>query len=228
MKAKLSPAENALRKKELAERERDTADWIASRDPLGARVGRRVADKLDSEADEELNLRVPPAIGTGGELCLPQELMLEHQAIVDTVQDPDGVTVDASFQRLDLAANANCLALAADMSETFGARNSVEKALAHQLAGLHATSMRMLSKVESEMFKIGQYNGNHAHVETARLANAATRLMRTFQDGLMTMQKLRTGGKQTMVVQHVQIKDGGQAVVAGNVGGGQGGGDVEK
>ena len=33
-------------------------------------MGRREADRLDREADEELNLRVPPAIGTGGELCL--------------------------------------------------------------------------------------------------------------------------------------------------------------
>jgi hypothetical protein len=225
MNKKLSPAENALRKKAVAARERDTADYFASSDQLRARVGRREADRLDREADEELNLRVPPAIGTGGELCLPQERMLEHQGIVDTVQDPDGVTVESSFQRLDLAGGANCLALAADMAETIGARNSAEKALAHQLAGLHATSMRMLAKVESEMFKIGQYNGNHAHIETARLANATTRLMRTFQDGLMTMQKLRTGGKQTVVVQHVQVN---QAVVAGSVKGGHGGGNAEK
>jgi len=225
MNKKLSPAENALRKKAIAERERDTADYFASSDQLRARVGRREADRLDREADEVLNLPIPPAIGTGGELCLPRERMLESQGIVDTVQDPNGVTVEASLRRLDLAGDANCLSLAADMAETIGAQNSAEKALAHQLAGLHATSMRMLAKVESEMRNIGQYNGNHAHIETARLANATTRLMRTFQDGLMTMQKLRTGGKQTVVVQHVQVN---QAVVAGSVKGGHGGGNAEK
>ena len=41
--------------------------------------------------------------------------------------------------------------------------------------------------------------------------------MQVFQEGLLTLQKLKTGGKQTMVVQHVQVSDGGQAVIAGSV-----------
>jgi len=47
--------------------------------------------------------------------------------------------------------------------------------------------------------------------------NAAGRMMQVFQEGLLTLQKLKTGGKQTMVVQHVQVSDGGQAVIAGSV-----------
>jgi hypothetical protein len=43
----------------------------------------------------------------------------------------------------------------------------------------------------------------------------------TIHDGALTLQKLKTGGRQTVVVQHVQVNDGGQAVVAGRVGGGQ-------
>ena len=38
-----------------------------------------------------------------------------------------------------------------------------------------------------------------------------------YQEGLLTLQKLRTGGKQTVVVQHVQVSEGGQAVIAGSV-----------
>ncbi len=44
--------------------------------------------------------------------------------------------------------------------------------------------------------------------------------MNIYQQGLLTLQKLRTGGKQTVVVQHVQhlqVSDGGEAVVAGEI-----------
>ena len=51
----------------------------------------------------------------------------------------------------------------------------------------------------------------------ARLSNAAARMMRIFQEGLLTLQKIRTGGKQTVVVQHVQVSEGGQAVIAGSM-----------
>jgi hypothetical protein len=37
--------------------------------------------------------------------------------------------------------------------------------------------------------------------------------MSVYQEGLLTLAKLRTGGKQTVVVQHVYVTDGGQAVV---------------
>jgi len=44
--------------------------------------------------------------------------------------------------------------------------------------------------------------------------------MSTFQQGLLTLQRLRTGGQQVVTVQHVQVNEGGQAVVAGSVEGG--------
>ena len=54
-------------------------------------------------------------------------------------------------------------------------------------------------------------------VEMARLSNAAARAMQSYRESFLTLQKLRTGGKQTVVVQHVQVSPGGQAVVAGSV-----------
>jgi hypothetical protein len=53
-------------------------------------------------------------------------------------------------------------------------------------------------------------------VEACRLTNSAARLMSVFQDGLLTLQKLRTGGNQTVTVQHVNVESGAQAVI-GNV-----------
>jgi hypothetical protein len=38
--------------------------------------------------------------------------------------------------------------------------------------------------------------------------------------GVLTLQRLKTGGRQTMIVQHVQVSDGGNALVAASVSGG--------
>jgi len=43
-------------------------------------------------------------------------------------------------------------------------------------------------------------------------------MMEIAQRATLTIHRLRTAGTQTMVVQHVQVGDGGQAVVAGQIG----------
>jgi hypothetical protein len=57
---------------------------------------------------------------------------------------------------------------------------------------------------------------NGDSVEAYRLANTAARLMSVFQDGMLTLQRLRTGSNQTVTVQHVNVAPGAQAVI-GNV-----------
>jgi hypothetical protein len=42
-------------------------------------------------------------------------------------------------------------------------------------------------------------------VEAVRCTNAAARLMSAFTDGALTLQRLRTGGGQTVTVQHVTV-----------------------
>jgi hypothetical protein len=54
-------------------------------------------------------------------------------------------------------------------------------------------------------------------IEAGRMMNASARMMESFQHGLLTIQKVRSGGRQTVVVQHVNVGDGGQAMVAGQV-----------
>ena len=54
-------------------------------------------------------------------------------------------------------------------------------------------------------------------MEAARLAGSITRLMMAFQGGATTLQRLRTGGRQVVTVQHVNVAPGGQAIVAGEV-----------
>jgi hypothetical protein len=92
-------------------------------------------------------------------------------------------------------------------------RDPVERMLAVQMAATHVAtirSARWLANTES----IAQV---HAHY------TGFNKLARTFAAQVEALRKHRTGGTQTVVVQHVNISDGGQAIV-GNVqhgGGGQ-------
>ena len=44
------------------------------------------------------------------------------------------------------------------------------------------------------------------------------RLMTAYQSGALAIQNMRRGGRQTVVVQHVQVTEGGKAVVVGGDG----------
>ncbi len=175
-------------------------------------------------------------IGAGGEL-IPTSRLCENSRAVefyDTVAAPDYVTVDASRDRLELANKAGALESGLDLADTIGAQNSAEKMLCHQMAAVHRTSMTMLAQVnrrlehmEGGMFTERDMDRLQAlNVETCRLAGTVTRMMNTYQQGLLALQKLRTGGQQQVTVQYqyvTKVEDGGQAIVAGEVKAGGGG-----
>jgi hypothetical protein len=58
-----------------------------------------------------------------------------------------------------------------------------------------------------------------ANVEATRSAHAAARASEAFQRGMLTLDRLRNGGRQNVVVQHVNVGSGAQAVVAGAMNG---------
>ena len=99
--------------------------------------------------------------------------------------------------------------------------------LAHQMAAAHGASMRLLARAEDEMHR-GEQQGAHgrheAQLAATRLFNTAARLMTSVQDGMAALHRLRHGGQQIVTVQHIQVSDGGQAVVAGNLNGAEPGG----
>ena len=51
--------------------------------------------------------------------------------------------------------------------------------------------------------------------QTKRL-NSAAKCMSVYQQGLETLRKLRQGGQQRIMVQYVNVSEGGQAVI-GNI-----------
>lgn len=176
--------------------------------------GAPLAPMFQRQAQELLKLDDPPDVGPGGEIVNEQVMGLGHkrQVIRETLREgADRIAADASLRRADLLMQSsfNAVAMGIDAADAIGASNSLEKMLAHQLAVAHEAALRILDQA------LG-YEGQRNPVEGCRLANTAARLMSVYQDGLMTLQRLRTGGSQTVTVQHVNVQAGAQAVI-GNV-----------
>jgi hypothetical protein len=184
--------------------------------------------KVDAALLAQARKKIPePEIGTGGELIQPRE---SSTYLYNTLDYPNFIAADASAQRMRLAHHAGALALGVDTADTIQAGNSAELMLAHQIAAAHVGAMNIMGQVANMMLMQGTAvrTDDSANLRVTRLAGAASRLMMAFQQGMVTLDKIRAGGKQTILVQHVQVNDGGQAVVAGKVrGGAEGGGRQE-
>lgn len=174
------------------------------------------AGRLETQAAELLALGEPLAIGAGGE-AIPEPGMVgatTGRAILrETLREgATRIAADASCARAELLLeqSSGVLPMALDAAEAMGAESSPEKMLGHQLALAHDAALRLMSKAMQRAERDAE------SVEAARLANTAARLLSVYQDGLLTLQRLRTGGAQTVTVQHVNVQAGAQAVV-GNV-----------
>jgi hypothetical protein len=139
------------------------------------------------------------------------ELSLARHHVLCTLEEPTVISVDASEHRAHAATKAGVLSAALDAAVPAGAATSLEKMLAHQVAAAHHAGMELLGRVAED----GALGPHLPPVERARLTNAAARLFEVAQGGCLTLQRMKTGGKQTVVGQHVNIEQGGQAVVAG-------------
>jgi hypothetical protein len=178
------------------------------------------ADCLEKDAGDLIRVDAPRAVGLGGELIpFKGEVAPGKDSDLggrETLTEPTQINQEASIKRLDLLTNAGIYETALDAAESIEPRNSIEKMLAHQMALAHDMSFK-LSRMAVEQ---------NDSVEIVRLANGSARQMDAYQKAMLALQKIRCGGKQTVVVQHVTVKDGGQAVVTGKMKGGlKGGGD---
>jgi hypothetical protein len=165
-------------------------------------------------------------VGVGGEL-VPCDMSDERSVTLrNTVANPDHVAADASRDRLELLHATGALELGLDAADTVQANNSLERMLAHQLAAMHRSFLKMTTQLNRLLNVIDNLSPTHsataaANVEACRLANAIGRLTTSYQSGMVTLERMRSGGKQHVVVQyvhqHVQVGEGGQAMVAGQV-----------
>jgi hypothetical protein len=95
-------------------------------------------------------------------------------------------------------------------------QNEIEAMLVVQMIGVHNMAMATLGRA---MLKNQTFAGRQAN------ADQATKMLRTFAVQIEALKKYRTGGQQKMIVEHVNVNEGGQAIV-GTVN--QGGGKNEK
>lgn len=124
----------------------------------------------------------------------------------DTLLDPDLAAIDASHMRGKLLEANNVTALALDTSKTVQANNSAEKLISHQMALSHKIGFEQAAMALNE---------TDPNIEMKRL-QVVSRMMKSTQEAVLALQKLKSGGPQSVTVQHVHIESGGQALV-GNV-----------
>ena len=82
-------------------------------------------------------------------------------------------------------------------------RDAVERMLAVQMAATHVATIRSARWLATTQ-NIPQVEAHYS---------GFNKLARTFATQVEALQKHRRGGKQTVVVQHVNVADGGQAIV---------------
>jgi hypothetical protein len=184
-----------------------------------------LAGAWERDAMEVATLPTAPDVGAGGEVVRTSSLPDSHagklnangfkRAVIrDTLAEgADRIAEDASIRRTDLLMQPSfdAVAMGIDTAESIQASNCIEKMLAHQMAVAHEAAMRMMDRGLSY-----EHSRSGDQVEACRCINAAARLMGAFNDAALTVQRLRTGGSQTVTVQHVTVTQGGQAVI-GNV-----------
>ena len=93
-------------------------------------------------------------------------------------------------------------------------RDQLETLLAAQMAAIHSATMALAKRL-AQANSVQQQDS---------ASNAFNKLARTFAAQMEALKRYRSSGEQTVTVQHVQVNDGGQAIV-GNVGVAQKSGD---
>lgn len=214
-----SKTTKALQKISQANNELIIANELESKGHSGA-FERMMATQANSEAHDVLSASVEHQdISVLGEAIPPIHYGDTPARVmaVNTLKNAKTANLEASNDRIDLLTGNryNIAAMGLDAAESIQADNSLEKMLAHQMAMCHQTAFKLMDQALEWQEKAYPSNRNpqQATVEQVRLMNCSVRLMETFQKGMLTLQKIRTGGNQTMTVQHVHIESGGQAVI---------------
>jgi hypothetical protein len=172
-----------------AKETRNRAEWAKA-------IAGEIVKKWEARS-KEVRLASGEAVPTGAQ-----------QFLHDTLTIPDLASVEASFERTQLLVRQGpgVAAMALDAAASIQAKSSPEKMLAHQLAAVHRVVMEHMAFSPSRHDIAGQ----------AKRLNAVARCMSVYQQGLLTLRKLRQGGHQRISVQYVNVTDGSQAVI-GNV-----------
>ena len=152
----------------------------------------------------------PPEISCGEVLPALLEENNWCSNIRDTLTNPDTPAVDSSITRTDLLERAGSLDAGIDAATSIGARNSLEKMLAHQLAVCHTKALNLMAESANHAY------GHEAQALQLKKITVAAKLIDTYQKGYDTLIRSRNIGKQTITVKQVHVS-GVQNVITDNV-----------
>jgi hypothetical protein len=128
---------------------------------------------------------------------------------------------DARAELIELANDARVAELAVEAAHSAVARNSVERMLIHGLALAHRHTFLIGRQLEAALPRSS--SDDAANLRATRLATAMSRVMGAYQQGTTALQRLRSGGQQTVLIQHAEVSEGGQAILAAKMQAGNGG-----
>lgn len=175
------------------------------------------AKALFEHGKNEIALSEPAQQITGGEV-VSFEGSNQDRALTEKyaykVKSPTIVDAAASQARLELAEKARCLELALDAVQGVENPTALEKMLIHQMVAAYQLSMTLMEKANNFSFRsVGKIEMNYFNM----ILSQATRLMNTYQSGMLALFKSRNGGRQEVIVQHIQVSGDAKAIVGGKM-----------
>ena len=184
----------------------------AKREPVKFKTVKDDKDKLQLSItfqdpdDSLLNVKMSEAFGTA-------DSYLQTHLLEQIMQTFRGTASKDSHDK-----EASVIALNKTMALLSGIQpqDELEAMLAAQMIGVHNMAMNTLARA---ILKDQTFEGKQVNV------NQATKMLRTYIAQMEAIKKYRTGGQQKMIVEHVHVNEGGQAIV-GTVN--QGGGKNDK
>jgi hypothetical protein len=139
-------------------------------------------------------------------VAVAQTKSAQRTAAYAQIQAPDALAGGVDLNRQMLTQGAGVSGLAATLEADLRPGSELEAMLGDQLAAAHNAALRIMEAASTR--------GNPETV--MKLTLTACRVMKTFQEGLLVLDRLRHGD-QRVVVQHVQVNDHAQAIVAADL-----------
>jgi hypothetical protein len=175
--------------------------------PLPARTPEE--ESVLAEWKHRPRLQRPPSFNKEGETLVPngdRDLAYARMgAILHTSsQFHTAVTLEPVAYALGKTESEESVNAALAMIHGIGPRDHMETLLASQMAATHVAALEMLRRA--------QIKEQPSEVVDSCVTRA-TRLMRTFTAQVTALRDYRNRGQQTVTVQHVDVREGGQAIV---------------
>jgi len=142
-------------------------------------------------------------LARGADIVNSEAVPSELGYLRDTLRDPDLAAIESSEARGRLLEQNDAVALGVDIANTVRASNTAEKLIAHEIAVAHKVAMEQARRSQAE---------RDPEMEIKRLQISA-KMMAQVREGMLTLQRLKATGPQSVTVQHVHVNAGGQAVV---------------